>query len=142
MEIDLQIDNPAIIIDDWASLIVNQIDVSVETLLQNPNFNEQERRILNERRKRHIAEIERVKYVNFSALERAKLNNNTFKTKYDHVINNFTLNNQQKLDILRKDLILNDCIYFEQDKINNSSSLLITNGYLSSPENLEFIWLS
>ena len=108
---------------------------------------DQERQWTNETRNKQIDKIEQIKEFNLHEFKMSKLDEDGFKAKWSYVLNDPSLNNEQRLDMLRKDLILNDCIILEgpiegTDSNNNSTnmaSLLITDFYFSTRENLEFL---
>ena len=127
---------PRVIIDDHFDEIKNQIDIKTETLLCDQSLNESEKKDLNDLRDEQLEAIKQIQVKNFSNLDNC--DDETYKLKWKHVIDNNSLKYEEKLDIIKKDLILFDCVLIEDANYKSGLSLWITRWFFDE-KNREFL---
>ena len=98
-----QIFHPKLIITEHFDEIKNQIDIQTETLLSDKNLCEADFKIVNDLRQRQLETLEQVQTKNLLSV---KLN----ESKWMNVIQNETLTYDENLEILKKSLIVTDCV--------------------------------
>ena len=118
---------PRVIIDDHFDEIKNQIDIKTETLLCDQSLSESEKKTLNDLRDEQLDAIKRVQDRNFANLK-SKHDDATdsFQLQWTHVIENSSMKNEKKLEAIKKDLIILDCVLIEDDSYKSGLSLWIT----------------
>jgi hypothetical protein len=128
--------HPRLIIVDHFDKIKNQIDVKTELLLQQKHkdkrLNEENINILNEVRQSQIYKVEKIQEKNLSHLENDEIKN---KQKWSNIIDDAQLTIEEKIEILKGDLIINDCLLIEDNASASSVSIWIT-GWFFDRENL------
>ena len=82
--------HPGLIISNHFDEIINQIDIKNETLLAN-------QLLPDETREKQIEKIKEIKRLNLSHLTK-KLNEDEFKEKWSHVMDDESLEYKQKID--------------------------------------------
>ena len=118
---------PRVIIDDHFDEIKNQIDIKTETLLCDQSLSESEKKTLNDLRDEQLDAIKRVQDRNFANLKsKHDDTTDTFQLQWTHVIENSSMNNEKKLEAIKKDLIILDCVLIEDDSYKSGLSLWIT----------------
>jgi len=118
---------PRVIIDDHFDEIKNQIDIKTETLLCDQSLSESEKKTLNDLRDEQLDAIKRVQDRNFANLKSKHRDDaDTFQLQWTHVIENSSMNNEKKLEAIKKDLIILDCVLIEDDSYKSGLSLWIT----------------
>ena len=129
--------HPQVIIVDHFDNLVNQIDIRTETLLENQILPEETRSKLNEIREKQIEKLKEIKELNLSHLPQ-KFNENDFRQKWSHVIDDDSLEYKHKVDRIKEELILNDCVLLDNPKLINGLNLWITSWFYNE-KNLEFL---
>ena len=109
--------HPKLILVDHFDDVVNQIDVKTETLLQSQEMNEIDRSLLNDLRKIQLKEIDKVKKENLSYVV---FDEDSYKLKWNTLINDETITFEQKAEIIKSSLVFKDCILLEEDESNKS----------------------
>ena len=109
--------NPRVIISNHYDSIINKIDLNAEThfheSLNKPTFNEADILIKNETREKQIEKIKTIQqkylyqWVNF---EKA-----SYEGKWAHLIYDSSLDYEQKLEIIKEELILSDFVLIEEN---------------------------
>ena len=128
--------HPEVLIVDHFDEIINQIDIKTETLLQNANLNENERTNLNKIRSEKITTISNAKNKNLS---KVKFIENSYKSKWSHVINKTGFSFDQKSEIIKEnELIVSDCLLLEDKEFASEISLWLTSFFLNR-KHLEFL---
>jgi len=118
---------PRVIIDDHFDEIKNQIDIKTETLLCDQSLSESEKKTLNDLRDEQLDAIKSVQDRNFANLKSKHDDaTDTFQLQWTHVIENSSMNNEKKLEAIKKDLIILDCVLIEDDSYKSGLSLWIT----------------
>ena len=119
---------PRVIIDDHFDEIKNQIDIKTETLLCDQSLSESEKKTLNDLRDEQLDAIKSVQDRNFANLNSKHDDDTTdsFQLQWTHVIENSSMNNEKKLEAIKKDLIILDCVLIEDDSYKSGLSLWIT----------------
>jgi len=124
--------------------LINQINVKTKEILQeiNKNINSKSKdneNALNELRQKQIEKIDQVKDLNSNRLSnREKFNEEEFEKKWSHVINNASLKYQQKIDQIKEEIILFDCVFLESNDVLNGLFLWIT-AWFYNQKNLEVL---
>ena len=98
--------------------IKNQIDVKTETLISQNNNKESE--ILNDLRSEQLEAIEEIKKKNLSHVD---FDEDAYKTKWTHIIDDSTLTFDQKIDIIKGAVILYDCVLIDDANFKSNISL-------------------
>ena len=88
--------------------IKNQIDINIETLISDPNLNEEERQSLNDIREKQLEKIEEVQQAGLSRLN--TLGETAFESEFAQLSNGSSLNSDQKIERVLSRFILNDLI--------------------------------
>ena len=114
--------HPNLIIVDHFDEVKNQIDIKTETLLDNQCLDEQQRNALNELRQKQVEKIEEAQNKNLS---KVNYDEEAFKLKWSHVINDRRLSFERKIEILKVELILIDCVLIEDNSFLSQISLWI-----------------
>jgi hypothetical protein len=131
--------HPRLLINEHFSNVINQIDVKTETLLENQILSHENRKLLNETREKQIEKIKEIEQLNLSHLP-SKIDENKYEQKLSHILNDNSLEYQQKIDRTKEqeDLIHFDCVLLEQPKSLNGLDLWITSWFYNQ-ENLKFL---
>ena len=129
--------HPRLIIVEHFDKLINQIDIKTETLLENRIFTQETRLYLNESRERQIEKIKEIKDLNLTHLP-PKINEEKYREKWSHVIDDNTLEYEHKLDRIKEELILFDCVLLETHNLVNGLSMWITSWFYSQKD-LEFL---
>ena len=129
--------------------IINKIDVKTETLLEKIEMSNKKRKLedeaaetkqqndLNETREKQIKKIKEIEQINLNFLENDK-EIEEFEQKWSHVINDHSLDYQQKIDQIKEDLIHFDCVLLEHPEESNPFILWITSWYYNKKD-LDFL---
>ena len=129
--------HPGVIIVDHFNEIVNQIDIKTETLLDNQTLAEETRNKLNEIREKQIQKIDEIKELNLNSLPQ-KFNEEEYREKWSHVIDDNSLEYESKIDRIKENLILFDIVLLENENQFNGSTVWITSWYYDV-KSLEFL---
>ena len=129
--------HPRLIIVEHFDKLINRIDIKTETLLENRIFTQETRQHLNESRERQIEKIKEIKELNLSHLP-PKINEEKYREKWSHVIDDNTLEYEHKIDKIKEELILFDCVLLETQHLVNGLSLWITSWFYNQKD-LEFL---
>jgi hypothetical protein len=129
--------NPHVLIVDHFDKKINQIDIRTETLLENKIFTEESRQELNEIRAEQIKKIDEIKELNLEHLPQ-KINEEKYREKWSHVIDDPSLEYKHKIDRIKEELILYDCVLLESQNQLNGLNLWITSWYYNQND-LEFL---
>ena len=129
--------HPRLIIVDHFDELINRIDIRTETLLENRIFTQETRQYLNEARERQIEKIKEIKELNLKHLPE-KINEQKYSGKWSHVIGDNTLEYKNKIDRIKEELILFDCVLLETHNLVNGFSLWVTSWFYNQKD-LEFL---
>jgi hypothetical protein len=124
--------NPAILINDHFDKIKDQVETKLEFLIKSTSS--EEANTLKELKQTQIEKINEIKAKNLSNLE---LKETEFKSKWKHFTDEATLNASLKIEKMKEELIVNDCILVEEEG-GVAKSLWITPWFFNS-KNLEFL---
>jgi hypothetical protein len=124
--------NPKVIIVDHFDEVKNQIDIRTETILHEKShiLSENRKQFLNKLRQTFLDKIDQVKEKNLSLFTSCN-DEEAFKLKWTHVIESDQLEYEQKIESLKEDLILFDCIVISDEKCALDVALWITPWYFS-----------
>jgi len=120
--------HPQVIIADHFDEIINRIDIKTETLLLDQSLPGETRLKLNEIREKQIEKLKDIKELNLSNSAQ-KFDEDEFRQKWAHVIDDETLEYKDKIERIKEELILFDCILLENPKLINGCILWITSWY-------------
>ena len=131
--------HPKLIIVDHFDDIKNQIDLQIESLLdqktKDKSLSDEESNVLNKLRQSQLYMIDKVQEKNLSHL---KYDEDEFKTKWNHVISNVVLTFEEKIELLKEELITNDCILIEDKAYTSGISVWVTRWFFNR-KSLEFL---
>ena len=140
--------NPRLAIVNHFDDIINKIDIKTETSLEKIEMNNKKRKLedeaaetkqqngLNETREKQIKKIKEIEQLNLNLLNEKSIEE--FEQKWSHVINDHSLDYQQKMDQLKESLICFDCVLLEHQEKSNPFILWITSWYYNKKD-LEFL---
>ena len=143
--------HPRLIVSDHFDKIINQIDIATETFLQEvffrveDNGDEEEEKSeldkMNESRERKIAKLKEVQLRNLSRW--SHLDSNAFEAEWSHLINDFAVSYEEKMEKIKEKLIITDGILIEavndyKSKETLNASLWIMPFYLNET-NAQFV---
>jgi len=136
--------HPKVIIVEHFDELINLIDIKTETLLENQNEISPEefpRRFphneLNEAREKQLELIGEIKELNLSHLPQ-EFNEEKYKEKWSHVIDDESLEYIDKIDQIKEELILYDCALMENHRVPTGYDLWVTSWYYNQ-RNLRFL---
>ena len=129
--------HPRLLINEHFSNIINQIDVKTETLLENQILSQENRNLLNETREKQIEKIKEIEQLNLNRLP-SNIDENKYEQKWSHILNDNSLEYQQKIDQIKEELIHFDCVLLEQSKSENGIILWITSWFYNQMD-MEFL---
>lgn len=144
--------NPRLIIVNHFDEIINKIDVKTEISLEKlevshikrkleaatSHVESEKQNVLNEAREKQIAMIKIIQEINLNFLNDKAIEE--FEEKWSHVIQDDSLDYQQKMDQIKAELIHNDCVLLEQSQLKDTISLIlwITSCYYNKKD-LDFL---
>jgi len=146
--------HPELIIVDHFDDIINQIDIKTESITSNKIFESDEKIYIykwagiqietlledqslidiNEAREKQIEKIKEIKELNLIHLP-VKLNEEKYKEKWSHVIDDPSLEYKHKIDKIKEELILYDCVLLENPEVY----ILCVTSWFHNQKNLEFL---
>jgi hypothetical protein len=129
--------NPKLLIVDHFDEIINQIDIKTEYLLMDQSLQEETKTNINDLREKQIKEIKELKESNLNLLP-LKFNEDEYRQKWAHVIEDNSLEYKHKIEKIKGELIVNDCVSFQNPKQINGCVLWITS-WFHNEMNLEFL---
>jgi len=132
--------HPQVIIVDHFDKIINQIDIKTETLLENQYLERETRKELNVVREAQIERINELKKLNLNRLPQS-INNKEeeeYRQKWSHVIDDISLEYKHKIDKIKEELILEDCVLWENPNLINDFQLWITSWFYNEKD-LKFL---
>ena len=128
--------HPSIIVNDHFEELINRIDIETEMLLEDQSLNEETRNELNIIRTKQLVKIKEIQELNLIRLP--EFDEKEFMKNWSHLINDATLEYEQKIDLIKEDLIAFDCVLVEDYKSKSRISLLITSWYFNL-KSLDFL---
>jgi hypothetical protein len=129
--------HPRLIISDHFNEIINLIDVKTEILLENQSLAEETRNDLNKTRERQIEKIKEIESINLNKLP-FKFDEIEYRNIWSHVIDDDSIDYENKLDLIKEEIITFDCVLFEQTNLKNGLDLWITACFFNE-KNLQFL---
>ncbi len=129
--------HPRLLINEHFSNLINQIDVKTETLLENQILSQETRTSINETREKQIEKIKEIEQINLNNLP-STIDENKYEKKWSHILNDNSLEYNNKIDQIKEELIYFDCVLLEQTKSLNGLDLWITSWFYSQM-NLKFL---
>ena len=138
--------HPRLLIDNHFDALINRIDVKTEELLQHlvksvtsskEKFNPKKKfNDLNDLREKQIKEIEQIKEINLKSFEH--FNEEEFQKKWLELINDNSIKYEQKMERIKEEIIVADCVLLEESKVTNGLNLWITD-WFHNEKNLEIL---
>jgi len=129
--------HPTIIINDHFEDVINLIDIQTEILLEDQSLNEDKINELNTLRNKQLEKIKEIQELNLFLLP--KFDEEKYQKKWSDIINDETLEYQHKLDLIKDDLIIFDCVLVEDFQSKSKITLLVTSWFYNL-RNLDFLW--
>jgi predicted nuclease of restriction endonuclease-like RecB superfamily len=129
--------HPRLIIVNHFDRIINEIDIKTETLLENQIFPEETRKQLNESREKQVQKLKEIKESNLKHLPQ-NIDEKKYKEKWAHVIEDNSLEYEHKIDKIKEELILEDCVLLDNPNEINGFSLWITSSFYNEKD-LKFL---
>ena len=127
--------NPRIIIDKHFSEKINQIDINTEQQIANENLSESDLAEINELRNKKITKVTELKQINLDA---NKFDEEFFYEKWQLLIENNSMEYLKKLDMIKKDLIVYDCVLVNDANFKSNMSLW-TFPWFNDMEQVDFV---
>ena len=121
--------NINLIIDEHFNKIINQLDIYIEKLILDTNPDEAYLKELNSIRAKQILQIEAVKQFN---LQSRDFTEEAFLAKWDHLIQNESMDYDAKMDFIKSDLIKHDCVLIEDLQVKSKMALWILRWFNTS----------
>ena len=137
MSLQNQSINPKLIIAGHFDEIINKIDIKTESLLSDPSFQGETINKINDLREKQIKDLKELKELNLSNLSQ-QFNEDEYRQKWSHVIDDNSLEYEHKLDKMKEELILNDCVLLKNSNQINGCVLWITS-WFHNKMNLDFL---
>ena len=134
---EIQTFHPRLIVVDHFDELINQIDIKTETLLENQSLKEEMQRSLNEAREKQIEKIKEIKELNLSHLPQI-FNQDEFRQKWSRVIDDDSMEYKHKIDKIKEELIVFDCVLLHSPNRINEFDLWVTS-WFHNQNNLEFL---
>jgi hypothetical protein len=131
--------HPRLIIVDHFDNLINQIDIKTETILLDQSLSVEMQNEVNDMREKQIEKIDEIKELNLSQLPE-KFNEDEYGQKCSHVIDNDLLEYKHKVDRIKEELIMYDCVLLDNPKLISGFDLWITSWYYNQKD-LEFLRL-
>jgi hypothetical protein len=129
--------HPRLIIDDHFDEIKNQIDIKIEEMLVKTQILSGNcTNILNGYRQEQLKKIDEIKCRNLSLVD--KFDEKEYTAKWSSLMDDPVLTFVQKIEIIKEELILNDCIVIEDKSFESGISLWVTRWFYNK-KNLKFL---
>ena len=132
--------HPRLLIDRHFDALINRIDVRTEELLQDlvksETSSKEKYNDLNDLRGKQIKEIEQIKEINLKSF--GNFNEEEFQKKWLELINDNSIKYEQKMDRIKEEIIVADCVLLEESKVTNGLNLWITD-WFHNEKNLEIL---
>jgi hypothetical protein len=129
--------HPRLIIVDHFDEVINQIDIKTETILLNQSLSVEMQNEFNDLREKQIDKIDEIKGLNLSHLPQI-FNEDEFRQNWSHVIDDDSLEYKHKIDRIKEELILFDCVLLHSPNRINGLNLRITSWHYNQMD-LEFL---
>jgi hypothetical protein len=120
--------NPYEIISGHFYDIKNEIDIRIEELLEKSLFDKTLSNKLNILRDKQIKKIDEIKSLN---LCRIQFDEDEYTNNWSFLLNDSTIDYEQKAEIFKENLILNDCLLIEDAQCASNLMLWITPWYFN-----------
>jgi hypothetical protein len=127
--------HPRLIITDHFDLIINKIDIKIETLLLDQSLTKERINELNKSRQEQIYIVKEIEKIN---LDQQEFNLNDYDQKWSILISDPLLEFEQKIDKIKQEIISIDCVLLEQSTTVNGLNLWITSEF-QNKKDLEFL---
>ena len=115
-----------LIVDHFDS-VINQIDINIETLLCDTGLNDQDRKSLSDIREKQLEQIDEVQQASLSELN--QLSEKDFENEFAQLINDSSLNSEEKIRKVLSRFILNDFFLIEQQNIMSRHAICMIPGF-------------
>ena len=123
----MNFNEPKFLIVDHFDGIRNQIDINTETLIADPTLKKEDKEILNEIREKQLEQIDEVQQASLSELN--QLSEKDFENEFAQLINDSSLNSEEKIRKVLSRFILNDFFLIEQQNIMSRHAICMIPGF-------------
>jgi len=124
--------HPKIIIAHHFDEMKYQIDINTETILEKSSEQALTNDEINGLNKLREKQIEKLNEIESIGLNMVIFDEDEYKCRWAHVIDDKSLDYGRKIDLIKEALILTDCILLEDSELNSKKSLWITPFYLNN----------
>jgi len=136
MSFQSQTFNPKLIITDHFDEIINEIDIKTESVLIKQSLQKRTMNKINALREKQIEEIKELKELSLKHLPQ-QFNEDEYRKKWAHVIDDNSLAYKHKIDKIKEELIVNDCVLLKNRSQANGCELWITSCFYNE-KNMNF----
>ena len=137
MSLQNQSFHPKLIIVDHFDDLINRIDIHTEFVLEEQSLTEREKIEINDVRAKQIEEINEMKELSLNHLQ-PHFNEDEYSQKWAHVIDDNSLEYKNKIDVIKEELILEDCVLLGNPNQINAFDCWLTS-WFHNEKNLEFL---
>ena len=127
--------SPLVIIDDHFEATVREIDVATNFLINQAQCNTKIN-ILKQTRQKQIEKVKEIKEINLKPFE--NFNETAYLEKWNHVINNSSLDYKKKCDLIKEEIICIDCVLLKESMFHNEIDLWVMASF-QNEMNAEFL---
>ena len=124
--------NQNMLIDEHFAIIQNQIDIATKEEIRRLSVSgiqsENAIREVNELRKKQLKEVELAKRFNF---DHKKHTEEAFYVKWKLLIENGSIAYTEKLDMIKSDIIVQDCVVLNNPLCKSKTTLLLFDWYVN-----------
>jgi len=136
MSFQSQTFNPKLIITDHFDEIINEIDIKTESVLIKQSLQKRTMNKINALREKQIEEIKELKELSLKHLPQ-QFDEDEYRQKWAHVIDDNSLAYKHKIDKIKEELIVNDCVLLKNRSQANGCELWITSCFYNE-KNMNF----
>jgi hypothetical protein len=129
--------HPRLLIDDHFDEIINQIDIQTESVLVDQSLQEETKNEINDLREQQIEWIKELKELSLNHLPQ-QFNEDEYRQKWTHVIDDNSLEYKHKIDKIKEELIVYDCVLLKDPNQIICCVLWVT-PWFHNQMNLEFL---
>ena len=137
MSLQNQSFHPQLIIVDHFDDLINRIDIHTEFVLEDQSLTEREKIEINDVRAKQIEEINEMKELSLNHLS-PHFNEDEYSQKWAHVMDDNSLEYKNKIDVIKEEIILEDCVLLGNPNQINAFDCWLTS-WFHNEKNLEFL---
>ena len=121
-------------INEHFETIKEQIEQNVKLLIGKENLNEEEKNKLKQIKQKQLEKISEIEKLNSPK----SFKKQEYSTKWCHVMNDVSIDDKNKIDLIKEGIILFDCVLLERDDVSNGLDLWINDWYYNQ-KNLQIL---